>query len=92
MLKVADSFMFEEVTDFYEYYRYPENTSKIVKLKTMYKFKDSGEALKSAGKTIKGKMPKTLKKFLQENIISKEIQDNLHCKGKKLTSTINHKL
>jgi nucleolar protein 58 len=92
LFKVLDPSKLEEVGDLYQYFNDPENASKTVKLAAMYKFKDSAEALKSVAKTIKGKMPKTLKKFLQENIISKEISDNLQCEEKKLASTISQKL
>jgi nucleolar protein 58 len=50
-----------------------------VKLKAFHKFEDSAEALKATAKIIDGKLPKDLKKFLKNNIISKEIQETLIC-------------
>ena len=51
-----------------------------VKLKAFKKFKDTKEALLSADKMIKGKFPKTLKKFLEKNVITDEVQETLASK------------
>jgi len=40
--------------------------------------------LKATSSLLEGKLPKKLKKFLNKNIISKEIQDNLAILDKKL--------
>ena len=50
-----------------------------MKLEAFYKFKDSTDALKAVAKMLKGKVPKSLKAFLETNVISREIQDTLMC-------------
>jgi len=48
--------------------------------------------LKATSKLIEGKMPVKLKKFLKNNIISKEIQDHLAISDKRLGGAITKKL
>lgn len=55
-----------------------------VKLEAFSKFKDTREAVKATSSLLEGKLPKKLKKFLDKNIISKEVQDNLAIMDKKL--------
>lgn len=50
-----------------------------VKLEAFHKFADSTEALKAVAKMLKGKIPTSLKTFLDENVISKEIRDTIIC-------------
>lgn len=54
-------------------------TRNRVKLEAFYKFKDSTDALKAVAKMLKGKVPKSLKSFLETNVVSREIQDTLMC-------------
>eukprot|EP01016_Furgasonia_blochmanni_P046902 TRINITY_DN6827_c0_g1_i17.p1 TRINITY_DN6827_c0_g1~~TRINITY_DN6827_c0_g1_i17.p1 ORF type:complete len:531 (-),score=239.02 TRINITY_DN6827_c0_g1_i17:455-1969(-) len=70
----------------------PEKISKLVQLASFQKFKDTKEAIVATSKIIKGKLPKSLKKFLKENIITKEVQDNLAIADKKLGKAITEKL
>ena len=56
------------------------------------KFKDSADALKTVVKTVKGKLPSKLKKFIHKNIVSEEIQETLICEDKKLSNSITKKL
>eukprot|EP01017_Pseudomicrothorax_dubius_P041218 TRINITY_DN656_c0_g1_i2.p1 TRINITY_DN656_c0_g1~~TRINITY_DN656_c0_g1_i2.p1 ORF type:complete len:473 (-),score=150.89 TRINITY_DN656_c0_g1_i2:959-2377(-) len=66
--------------------------NKLLSLKAFYKFKDTKDALKATSKLIKGKIPKSLNSFLQKNIISQEVQDNLAIADKKLGKAISEKL
>jgi hypothetical protein len=50
-----------------------------LKLEAFYRFKDSTVALKAVAKLLKGKLPTSLKTFLTENVITKEIQDTIIC-------------
>ena len=59
-----------------------------LKLEAFSKFKDTKEALKATNSLLEGSMPKKLKKFLNKNIISKEVQDNLAIMDKKLAKQI----
>lgn len=63
-----------------------------MKLKAFQKFKDTKDAMKSVEKLIKGEMSKGLKKFLQKNIVQKEIEEVLMISDKKLGKSIQEKL
>jgi len=63
-----------------------------VKLKAFKKFKDTKEALLAADKLIKGKFPKTLKKFLEKNVVSDEVQETIAISDKKLGNLITTEL
>ena len=64
----------------------------MVKLKAFVKFKDTKDAMKSVEKLLAGKVSKTLQKFLDKNIVQKEIEDELMVADKKLGKTISEKL
>lgn len=70
----------------------PEAAAKVVKLKAFKKFKDTKDALKSVEKLVKGKLSSGLQKFLEKNIVEKEIEDELAVADKKLAKTIQEKL
>ena len=55
-----------------------------ISLEAFSKFKDTKDALKATNSMLEGKIPKKLKKFLDKNIISKEVQENLAIMDKKL--------
>lgn len=61
-------------------------------MKAFKKFKDTKEAMKSVEKLLEGKMSKTLQKFLEKNIVQKEIEEELLIADKKLGKTITEKL
>lgn len=63
-----------------------------MKLKAFAKFKDTKDAMKSIEKLLNGKVSKTLQKFLDKNIVQKEIEDELMVADKKLGKTISEKL
>lgn len=48
-----------------------------VKLKSFVKFEDTTQALAAAMALTEGTMDKSLKKFLQENVVSKDVQEEL---------------
>lgn len=48
--------------------------------------------MKSVEKLLEGKMSKTLQKFLEKNIVQKEIEEELMIADKKLGKTITEKL
>ena len=50
-----------------------------VELQCFKKFKDTNQAVASLTKVQEGELPDDLKKFLQKNIISKEVKENLLC-------------
>eukprot|EP01015_Nassula_variabilis_P017538 TRINITY_DN2776_c0_g1_i3.p1 TRINITY_DN2776_c0_g1~~TRINITY_DN2776_c0_g1_i3.p1 ORF type:complete len:468 (-),score=112.35 TRINITY_DN2776_c0_g1_i3:75-1451(-) len=70
----------------------PDALDQLLSLKAFYKFKDTKEALLATQKMIAGKLPKTLEKFLNKNIISQEIQENIAVADKKIGKAITEKL
>ena len=48
--------------------------------------------MKSVEKLLNGKVSKTLQKFLEKNIVQKEIEEELMVADKKLAKTIQEKL
>jgi len=92
LFKVLDEKKIEKVDDIIEAFSTPGKAAKIVQLKAFKKFKDTKEALLAADKLIKGKFPKTLKKFLEKNVISDEVQETLAIADKKLGSVISSEL
>jgi nucleolar protein 58 len=59
-----------------------------VKLKAFVKFKDTKDAMKAIEKLMKGGVSKSLKKFLDKNIVQKGIEDELLVAEKKLGKSI----
>lgn len=51
---------------FYSYFR--------VTLEDFHKFKSTADAFKSITKLMKGKVPKSLSKFISKNIVEKELE------------------
>ena len=61
-------------------------------MKKFFKFEDTTDALASATACIEGKLSKGLKKFLQKNIVDKEIQDELAVSDAKVGQVVKEKL
>ena len=61
---------------------------QVVKLKAFKKFKDTAEATKAVEKMLEGDMSKTLRKFLEKNIVQKDIEEELMVADKKLGKVI----
>jgi len=70
----------------------PELAQDAVKLKAFFKFEDTVDALQSATAAVEGKLSKGLKKFLQKNIVDKEIQDQILVSDSKVGKAIHDKL
>lgn len=92
LFKVIKDKKLDKVDTLHEDFATPELASKVVKLKAFKKFKDTKDALKSVEKLVKGKLSKGLEKFLEKNMIQKEIEDELMISDKKLAKTIQEKL
>jgi nucleolar protein 58 len=63
----------ETVEDVGEHFLSEKSAKKFVRLEAFSKFKDTKDALAATSSLIEGKLPKKLKKFLEKNIISKEV-------------------
>lgn len=65
---------------------------KILQLQGFKEFTDAQDVLKSSVKLIHGKLSKNLKKFLKENVISKDLKEKLLVSDKKIASEISSKM
>ena len=70
----------------------PEKAAKVIKLKAFKRFKDTKDAMKAVEKLLKGDLSKSLKKFLEKNLVQKGIEEALVLADKKLGKAINEKL
>ena len=92
LFKVIKDKKVDKVDSLHEEFATPEAAAKVVKLKAFQKFKDTKDALKSVEKLVKGKLSKGLEKFLNKNIVQKEIEEELCVADKKLGKAISEKL
>ena len=92
LFKVLKEDKLKNVDNLHKDFETGDKASKVVKLKAFKKFKDTKEAMKSVEKLLKGQMSKTLKKFLEKNIVQKGIEEELMLADKKLGKTITEKL
>ena len=88
LFKVLKEDKVKNVDSLYKEFTSADKAKKIVKLKAFSKFKDTKDAMKSVEKLIKGEMSKGLKKFLEKNIVQKEIEEVLMIADKKLGKAI----
>lgn len=92
LFKVVKDGKLKDVDGLYSNFKSAENAEKVVKLKAFKKFSDTKDAMKSVEKLLQGKVSKTLQKFLEKNIIEKEIEEELMVADKKLAKTIQEKM
>ncbi len=92
LFKVLKEDKLKDADSLYSCFTSADKASKIVKLKAFKKFKDTKEAMKSTEKLIKGEMSKGLKKFLEKNMVQKDIEEALMLADKKLGKVISEKL
>ena len=92
LFKVVKEKRLEKLDSLHEHFDEADDAKKIVKLKSFVPFKDTKDAMKSVEKLMKGKVSKGLKKFLEKNIVQKEIEDELLVADKKLGKSIQEAL
>lgn len=92
LFKLINEKKVQDINSIYDLFENIESAKKIVSLHAFEKFKDTKQALKATHKLINGLLPKKLENFLKNNIISKEIQENLAIADKKLGKLIQEKL
>jgi nucleolar protein 58 len=92
LFKVVKEKRLEKIDKLHTHFNDPDEAKKIVKLKSFVPFKDTKDAMKSVEKLMKGKVSKSLKKFLDKNIVQKEIEDELLVADKKLGKAIQETL
>lgn len=92
LFEVLNEKKLEKVSDIIKAFSDEDSASSLVKLKAFKKFKDTKEALTATDKLINGLLPKTLEKFLKNNVISEEVQETIITSDKKLGGLIQSKL
>jgi len=92
LFKVTKDKKLEKLDKLHEAFADAEGANSVVKLKAFAKFKDTKDAMKSIEKLMKGKVSKSLNKFLTKNIVQKEIEDQLLVADNKLSKAITEKL
>ena len=92
LFKVVKDGKLKDIDNLHKSFETAEGAEKVVKLKAFKKFKDTKEAMKSVEKLLQGKMSKTLQKFLEKNIVQKDIEEELMVAEKKLGKAITEKL
>jgi len=92
LLKVLDDGKLKDVDKVYKHFESIDKASKVVKMKAFSKFKDNKDALEETASMVSSKMSKSLKKFLQKNVVDKGIKDQLAVSDSKLGSLIKEKL
>jgi nucleolar protein 58 len=81
--------LFKDVDAMAHDFETPDRAAKVIKLKAFKRFKDTKDAMKSMEKLIKGDLSKSLKKFLEKNIVQKGIEEALVLADKKLGKSIS---
>jgi nucleolar protein 58 len=92
LFKVLKEKKLKDVDNLHSFFEDSEGANGVVKLKSFAKFKDTKDAMKSLEKLIKGKLSKSLSKFLDKHIVQKGIEDELLIAEKKLGKDIQEKL
>ena len=92
LFKVAKDKKLEKIDKLHQEFATAESAGEIVKLKAFKKFKDTKDAMKAIEKLMAGKVSKSLQKFLEKNMIQKEIEDELMVADKKLGKSIQEKM
>ena len=92
LFKVLSEKKLRKVEDIWEHFETQEAAQKVVSLVSFSKFKNTKDAVLCTNKLLSGKLSKKMRKFLQTNIISKNVQENLAIQDKKLASTVSAEL
>ena len=92
LFKVVKDKKLKDLDSLHEEFTDADKAEKVVKLKAFGQFKDTKDAMKSIEKIMSGKVSKSLQKFLDKNIVQKEIEEELLVADKKLGKAIQEKL
>jgi len=92
LFKVNKPNKLAEPAKIWEDFQTPEGAASVLKLKHFTPFANTTEAVVAATCVVDNTMDKSLKKFLQKNIIKKEIEDELAVADTKLGALIKESL
>lgn len=92
LFKLLDDGKLETPDDLYKSFESPELANKTIKLKAFSKFENTTDALSAVTAIVEGKVSKNLKKFLDDEITDKKLNEALAVGDAKLGSSIAKKL
>ncbi|CAK60577.1 unnamed protein product (macronuclear) [Paramecium tetraurelia] len=92
LFQVANTKALSKIDNIYDYLQNEKQAKKLITPFAFQQFKDTQEALVATSKLINGKIPKKLSKFLEKNVISQEVQDQIAVQDKKLAKQIQDQL
>ena len=92
LFKLLKDGKLKELDELHSNFTSGDKAEKVVKLKAFKKFKDTEEATECVEKLLEGEMSKTLRKFLDKNIVQKSIEEELFVADKKLGKAIQTEL
>ncbi|KAK9680078.1 Nucleolar protein 58, partial [Basidiobolus ranarum] len=93
LFKLLDDGKIEKPDDLHKEFETAEKANQTIKLKAFQKFENTIEALSAATAIVEGKLDKTLKKFLSDEISEKEMKkESLIVADSKLGGSISKKL
>ncbi|CAD8138566.1 unnamed protein product [Paramecium pentaurelia] len=92
LFQVANTKALNKIDNIYDYLQNEKQAKKLITPFAFQQFKDTQEALIATSKLINGKIPKKLSKFLEKNVISQEVQDQIAVQDKKLAKQLQEQL
>jgi len=92
LFKVVDQGKLKKVDDLFKEFNDVESAQKIVSLKKFKRFKNTADALKATTAIVESKLSKSLKKFLERQIVKKNVDEELAVSDTKLGSIIKDQL
>ncbi|CAD8054299.1 unnamed protein product [Paramecium sonneborni] len=92
LFQVANTKALNKIENIYDYLQNEKQAKKLITPFAFQQFKDTQEALIATSKLINGKIPKKLSKFLEKNVISQEVQDQIAVQDKKLAKQLQEQL
>ncbi|KAJ3329542.1 Nucleolar protein 58 [Blyttiomyces sp. JEL0837] len=91
LFKMNDESKLEDADNVFKYFTTPDVANKTVKLKAFSKFENTTDALSAVTALVEGKLSKSLKKFLTDELSEKDLKEKLAVGDSKLASSIAKK-
>ncbi|KAL6062053.1 Ribosomal RNA processing protein 1 A [Balamuthia mandrillaris] len=92
LFKVLNEGKLQQENNIYKEFQDPDSSQKMVGLKAFRKFENTTEALAAATALVESKMDSTLKKFLKDSVVKKDLGETLAVSDAKLGGIIKEKL
>ena len=92
LFKVMDNKVLDKPDKIWSKFEDPSSASTLMKLKKFEPFENTTDAVVAATSIVDGTLDKSLKSFLNKNIVKKEIKDDLIVAESKLGGLIKEKI